>query len=252
MTVSPACSRTKHDVVAGRLTGIFADEAARPATVQVELQQRLHAMGLLSGAADGIYGEGTRRAIAAWQSGQRRSPTGVLSNDEVAMLIPGYGTPPPMPVATPAAPPPAAAAPVLQAAASQPATPPPPAPPAAPTDLVGGVHEGMPYALARPKLFAAGWQTQYFSNASLSDHDRDARQWFIDHHITEVQDCSSSGCKLQFHNADGRLLYVYTQVGSRASDAYRGAGPSVIAYCIDVDDITCAAPQTPTAQQANK
>ena len=175
------------------------------------------------------------------------------------MLIPGYGAPPPpMQVySPPVAPAPAPApAPVVQAALSQAASPPaqPTATPAA-TDIVGGMRDGMPYALARAKLFAAGWQTQYFSNAALSDQDRDAQQWFIDHRFSEVQDCSSSGCKLQFHNGDGRQLFVYTQLGSRASDAFRGAGPSVIAYCIDVDDITCAAPQAgaaPVTQQAVK
>ena len=254
----------EHDALMGRLTGVYADEASRPVTLHVELQQRLRTMGLLSGVADGVYGEGTRRAIANWQSAQRRSASGVLSNEEVAMLIPGYGAPPPpMQVMTPVAPPPVSPAPILQAAAIQPAPPPPQTPiatpvtiaPAAPTDLLGGLHEGVPYALARPKLFAAGWQTQFFSNAALSDQDRDARQWFIDHRISEVQDCSSSGCKLQFHNSDGRLLYVYTQIGSRSSDAYRGAGPSVIAYCLDVDDITCATPQAvnpPVVQQATK
>ena len=253
----------EHDVVTGRLSGVFADEAARPVAVHVEVQQRLRAMGLLSGTADGVYGEGTRRAIAAWQAGHGRSATGVLSNEDVAMLIPGYGGPSfsasaPMPVVAPPAtvqqapPAPVQQAPVVQASAPAPLVVPVPA--AAP-DLLGGLHEGMPYALARPKLFAAGWQTQYFSSADLSDQDRDARQWFIDHRIAEVQDCSSSGCKLQFHNGDGRLLYVYTQVGSRTSDAYRGAGPSVIAYCIDVDDITCSAPQgapAVTAQQATR
>ena len=279
----------ERDVVTGRLTGIYAEEAARPVAIHVELQQRLRAMGLLVGAADGVYGDGTRRAISSWQAAQRRSTTGVLTDEEVATLIPGYGAPPPiMNVASPPAIFPAPAipapaiqapaipapaiqapaiqapliqAPVIQASVSQPAPPanPPAAPlaatPAAVTDAVGGMREGMPYGLARAKLFAAGWQTQYFSSADLSDQDRDARQWFIDHHIAEVQDCSSSGCKLQFHNNDGRLLYVYTQVGSHASDAYRGAGPSVIAYCIDQDDITCSSPQpgiVPTAQQANK
>ncbi len=145
----------------------------------------------------------------------------MISDDEVALLIPGYGggalafT---TPNGTANRPPAAAPAPVIQAMATP--APAPPAPlaaqetsaaiPAAACDPVGGIRENMPYALARPKLFAAGWQTQFFSVASLSDSDRDIRQWFIDHHITEVQDCSSSGCKLQFHNGDGRLLYVYS------------------------------------------
>ncbi len=242
--VSGMLSR-EHDAVVARLTGTFADEAARPVSLHVEVQQRLRAMGLLSGPADGVYGDGTRRAISMWQARNGRSATGVLTNDEVAALVTGSSAPPFVQTA------------VTQQAAAPVGAPPPPAAPAAPSDIVGGMREGMPYALARSKLSAAGWQTQYFSNASLSDQDRDARQWFIDHRIMEVQDCSSSGCKLQLHNNDGRLLYVYTQVGSRSSDAYRGAGPSVIAYCIDVDDITCAAqqapaPQGPATQQAVK
>ncbi|MEJ1976852.1 MAG: peptidoglycan-binding domain-containing protein [Acetobacteraceae bacterium] len=228
-------------IMASRLSGVFADEANRPVALHVELQQRLHAMGLLPGIVDGVYGEGTRRAIAMWQSGQGRPATGVLSDDDVAVLMPGYQGATPVLAAPPSAPPspPMTPPPVQQASA---APMPPPAAPEAASDPLGGLRDNMPYALARPKLFAAGWQTQFFKSDTLSDQDRDARQWFIDHHIGEVEDCSSSGCKMQFHNMDGRLLYVYTQSGSRASDAYRGAGPSVIAFCLDKDDITCPAP----------
>ena len=125
------------------------------------------------------------------------------------------------------------------------------APSQAANDPLGGVRENMPYALARAKLFAAGWQTQFFKPANLSEQDRDARQSFLDHHISEVEHCSASGCKMQLHNMDGRLLYVYTQSGSHNSDAYRGAGPAVIATCFDVDDITCPtqSPSPATATQ---
>ena len=253
----------ERETMAARLTGIYADEAGRPITVHVQLQQRLHAMGLLPGTADGVYGEGTRRAISNWQAGQGHPQTGVLSNEEVALIMPGYGSPTPVyvaPVVIAQAPPPAPAPVQIVAANPAPAPIAPAASPAAPaapavTDLMNGVHEGMPYALARPKLFAAGWQTQFFAVAALSDQEREMRQWFIDHHMSEVQDCSSSGCKMQLHNADGRLLYVYTQPGSHASDAFHGAGPSVIASCLDVDDITCPAPSTPGvpgSQQAAK
>ncbi len=237
----------ERDVMVSRLTGTFLDEANRPIALHLQLQQRLHEIGLLPGAADGVYGDGTRRAIATWQRAQGRSATGVLDDDEVALLMPGYqvATPaPPVPVMAAPTPPPST--PAVQQASISP-TPSPPSPPAAANDPLGGVHENMPYALARPKLFAAGWQTQFFKPENLSDQDRDERQWFTDHHIMEVEDCSSSGCKMQLHNADGRLLYVYTQSGSHASDAYRGAGPSVIAFCLDVDDITCPA-QSPPAQ----
>ncbi len=242
----------ERDTIVSRLSGVYADEANRPVTENVALQQRLHDIGLLPGTADGIYGDGTRRAIAMWQNGQGRPATGVLSTEEVALLTPGAQAPipyvpaisqPPAPSPTPSP------APVVQAS-----TPPTPAPsaPEASSDPLGGVHENMPYALARPKLFAAGWQTQFFKADGMSDQDRDARSWFTDHHINEVEDCSSSGCKMQFHNMDGRILYVYTQPGSHSSDAYRGAGPSVIAYCLDVDDITCPAPVTPQVRQASK
>ena len=260
-----------------RLSGVFSDEAARPVAVHVAVQQRLQAMGLLSGAPDGIYGDGTRRAISKWQSAQGRSATGVLTNDEVALLVPGLASPIPPAAAAPtlltsvpppSAPPPSSVVPAVVAApvpaAPAPATaiqtvaisqteavPVSATPAAAPTDILGGLRENMPYALARPKLFAAGWQTQFFKTSSLTDQERDTRQWFIDHRVMEVEDCSSSGCKMQLHNADGRLLYVYTQIGSRASDAYRGAGPAVIAYCLDVDDITCPAPE-PVKAAASK
>ena len=246
----------ERDVLTGRVSGLYADEAMRPVEVHVALQERLHFIGLLPGAVDGVYGDGTRRAIASWQAGQGRPATGVISNDEVALLMPGYQAPT-MPAAY-APPPPPPVTPLLTAPAvahpSAPADTPPVINAAAPAnseqtqtpDLLGGVHENMPYALARPKLLAAGWQTSLAAHAdAASDQDRDARQWFIDHHVTEVQDCSSSGCKVQLHNMDGRLLYVYTQSGSHASDAYRGAGPAVIAVCLDVDDITCPTPSVP-------
>ena len=237
----------QRDVVISRLTGALLDEANRPVVLHLQIQQRLHDIGLLPGAADGVYGDGTRRAIATWQRGQGRPATGVLDSDEVSLLIPGYqAVPPAPPVPIMVAPTPPPSTPAVQQASITPAAS-PPLPPATANDPLGGVHENMPYALARPKLFAAGWQTQFFKPENLSDQERDERQWFTDHHIMEVEDCSSSGCKMQLHNADGRLLYVYTQSGSHASDAYRGAGPSVIAFCLDVDDITCPA-QSPPAQ----
>ena len=256
------------DIIVGRLGGVYADEANRPVLVNVQVQQRLHEMGLLPGTADGIYGDGTRRAISNWQSGQGHPASGVLTTDEVAMLVPGFQGPyvPPAMAQQPIP------APLQKFAATQAATQPAPAlppvaPPAvqqavavqtvtatdAPTDILGGLHENMPYAIARPKLFAAGWQTQFFKPEAMSDQARETRAWFTDHHIMEVEDCSSSGCKMQLHNADGRLLYVYTQAGSHDSDAYKGAGPSVIAYCLDHDDITCPAPAAPAgAKQALK
>ena len=243
------------DVIMGRISGLYAEEAARPVELHVALQDRLRSLGLLPGTVDGVYGDSTRRAIAAWQRGQGRAATGVVSNDEVAMLMPNYQAPvtatyvPPPTVPAPSAPTPPAATPVALATPVAAV----PAAPASLPDLLGGLRENVPYALVRPKLMAVGWQTQLSRTDSLSDQDRDARQWFIDHRIGEVQDCSSSGCKIELHNADGRLLYIYTQPGSRASDAYRGAGPAVIAYCLDVDDITCPAPTAPAvagAQQA--
>ncbi|HEY0185737.1 MAG TPA: peptidoglycan-binding domain-containing protein, partial [Rhodopila sp.] len=246
----------ERDVMVSRLSNVYADEANRPITVNLQLQQRLHDIGLLPGLVDGVYGDGTRRAIATWQSGQGRLATGVLSNEEAALLMPGYQVAAPMPyvqaapVPNPPGPAPQATPPgqplmqtastapaaqqppmaqaAVQQVAAQPAAMPqttaqpvalaPAAPaPEAANDVLGGVRENMPYALARGKLFAAGWQTQFFKSDNLSDQDRDERQWFIDHHISEVEDCSSSGCKMQLHNADGRLLYVYTQSGSHSS-----------------------------------
>jgi hypothetical protein len=244
----------ERDVVMGRVSGLYAEEAARPVELHVALQDRLRALGLLSGMVDGVYGDSTRRAIAAWQRGLGRAATGVVSNDEAALLIQNYQAPvtatyaPPPPAAMPAPSAPPVATTVALAAPTAVVT--AAAAPASPPDLLGGLRENVPYALARPKLMAAGWQTQLSRSDNLSEQDRGARQWFIDHRIGEVQDCSSSGCKIELHNADGRLLYIYTQPGSRASDAYRGAGPAVIAYCLDVDDITCPVPAAAGAQQA--
>jgi hypothetical protein len=248
--ISGMLSRER-ELIISRLSGAYADEANRPVALNLQLQQRLHDIGLLPGMVDGVYGDGTRRAIATWQSSQGRAATGVLVNEEVSLLIPGYQAAPSAPyVPSTGALSPPPAAPIQQASA--PATP-TPSTPVTSSDPLGGIRENMPYALARPKLFAAGWQTQLSKPGTLSDEDRDARSWFIDHHISEVEDCSSSGCKMQFHNMDGRLLYVYTQSGSHASDAYHGAGPSVIAYCLDVDDITCPSPALPPdAKQAAK
>ena len=206
-------------------------------------QQRLRELGLLGGAADGVFGEGTRRAIMTWQTIHNRPSSGYLNNDELALLL-GDGQPPsatvavvPVPVAPCGA---VAPAPIVNAPARVVATSATMMQPASvPSDPLNGVKDGMPYGQARQRLIASGWQTGFFGSDNISDNDRNNRAYFMDHRIMEVEDCSASGCAMQFHNNDGRLLYVFTETGSRNSDAYRGAGPAVIGVCLDVKDMAC-------------
>jgi hypothetical protein len=232
----------------------------------LEAQMKLHDLGLLYGPVDGVFGWNTKRAIQAWQTQHGMVPTGYLAPDQLPILLASVPTIPPAAQAAPvpvAVPPPAAviATPVVQAAAV--AAPPAtqlaaPVLPAAVTtqqpvqpatdDPLGGIKDGMAYGQARQKLLSVGWQTGYFTPTTISDSDRDNRAYFVDHHINEVEDCSASGCAMQFHNNDGRLLYVFTEAGARNSDAYHGAGPAVIGFCLDHKDLACApAPQTQAA-----
>ncbi len=73
-----------------QLTGAAREEASRPIEQHIALQQHLVDLGyLLSGTtADGIYGETTRTAIAAWQrNAHQAGADGFLSDDDAAALL---------------------------------------------------------------------------------------------------------------------------------------------------------------------
>ncbi len=73
-----------------QLTGGAREEASRPIEQHIALQQRLVDLGYLPTGtkADGIYGEGTREAIGAWQRATGRpQATGFLSNDDAPALL---------------------------------------------------------------------------------------------------------------------------------------------------------------------
>jgi hypothetical protein len=232
-------------------------------------QARLHELGFLYGPVDGVYGEMTRQAIIRWQASQGRALTGMLTSDEVAALLPttstdikpqapskspSDNTKPSAPTmtastaamvptqsaatqSTPVQSPPPQTPPVQVAAAAVPAAAP------SPVEAISTVKVGMPYWQARTILTGAGWQTEFVDVSKISPVELGYRAWFTDHHISEAEACSATGCAMQFHNMDGRLLYVFTTSGAKDSDAYRGAGPSVIAVCLDAKDITCPSPQ---------
>jgi len=71
-----------------RLTPPASEEANRPVEQHLALQRRLQTLGLLSATAtiDGVYGVGTRAAIAQWQQLQRRSVTGILTEADAVAL----------------------------------------------------------------------------------------------------------------------------------------------------------------------
>ncbi len=71
-----------------RLNGPAAEEARRPIEQHVALQRDLQALGYLpaSAAIDGVYGSGTRGAIAAWQQAQHEPATGFLSDQDSQAL----------------------------------------------------------------------------------------------------------------------------------------------------------------------
>lgn len=73
-----------------RLSGPSLEEASRPLEQHIQLQQKLIDLGYLpaTSKADGIYGEATRKAIAAWQSDAGMSATdGFLDNISAENLL---------------------------------------------------------------------------------------------------------------------------------------------------------------------
>jgi uncharacterized caspase-like protein/peptidoglycan hydrolase-like protein with peptidoglycan-binding domain len=70
-----------------------ADEAARLAFLELSAADRravqvgLRELGLYSGKLDGRFGQGTQKAIAAYQGSQGQEPTGILGTAEVDKLL---------------------------------------------------------------------------------------------------------------------------------------------------------------------
>ena len=71
------------------------EEATRPMQTHVALQQYLQQLGYISALSkvDGVYGAGTRGAIASWQTASAREPTGLLSDEDATLLILAAHTP---------------------------------------------------------------------------------------------------------------------------------------------------------------
>lgn len=79
---------SQRNLLASRLTGPAAEEAARPLPTHVALQANLMALGFLKPDAviDGVYGPATRTAILEWQQSRGRPLTGFLSNSDSVLL----------------------------------------------------------------------------------------------------------------------------------------------------------------------
>ena len=71
-----------------RLSGAAYEEATRSAERHVELQQSLAALGYLPPAvrANGVYGDQTRSAIMAWQTGHGRAATGFIGEADARAI----------------------------------------------------------------------------------------------------------------------------------------------------------------------
>jgi hypothetical protein len=71
-----------------RLSGPALEEAQRPIEQHVTLQRDLQTLGFLPPTAtiDGVYGAGTRSAILAWQDSRGMPATGLLDDQDSAML----------------------------------------------------------------------------------------------------------------------------------------------------------------------
>ena len=67
-----------------------ASEADLSGADKAALQVALAWAGFYDGAIDGLYGQGTRAAMAAWQAAEGDEPTGVLTTRQRAALIASY------------------------------------------------------------------------------------------------------------------------------------------------------------------
>lgn len=124
---------------ADTLIGPPAPDAAEPTLTTAQrrkVQERLAALGHYRSEVDGLFGEGTRRAIALYQRAGGAAATGRLTRAQADALLADPATAPPRPLvqqATEPAAKPEAAAPAAQPAPATAAAPPKPdAPPAAP------------------------------------------------------------------------------------------------------------------------
>ena len=79
---------SQRNLLAGRLIGPAAEEAARPLQAHTALQADLKALGFLpaDSVIDGVYGPATRAAILQWQQSRGRSLTGVLGKSDSPLL----------------------------------------------------------------------------------------------------------------------------------------------------------------------
>ena len=86
-----------------RLQGDGLEEASRNIEHHILLQAKLQSLGYLlpTERIDGVYGTDTRAAIISWQTASSLPPTGLLSNNEVSLLLQSQ------PAANPATEPPA-------------------------------------------------------------------------------------------------------------------------------------------------
>ena len=87
----------KRLVLARRLSGPAAEEAARPPEQNLTLQARLQVLGFLPNDSriDGVFGTATRAALVAWQHSAGRPETGFFSNADAAVLLPSGRSPSP-------------------------------------------------------------------------------------------------------------------------------------------------------------
>ncbi len=71
-----------------RLTSLSLEEADRPVERHIALQRSLQQLGFLPADAviDGVYGTGTRQAIAEWQRSLNRNATGLLGDADALVL----------------------------------------------------------------------------------------------------------------------------------------------------------------------
>ncbi|WEQ51555.1 hypothetical protein LV478_13655 [Komagataeibacter oboediens] len=90
----PGCYMTRIDAITGkykkRLLGPALEEANRPISEHIALQNQLIMMGYMpsSAHADGVYGDGTRNAIETWQRVTKRPDvSGFLSDADAQILM---------------------------------------------------------------------------------------------------------------------------------------------------------------------
>lgn len=104
------------------------------------------------------------------------------------------------------------------------------------------LRQGTPYSQARGMILKAGWQAALFKKTILEHLDLVLQAWYLDQGFNEIEECAPTGsglCVAQFHNADGRVLFVFTESGDRSQGAYRGAGPRIRSFCVNKRSVNC-------------